>query len=240
MKIEFPALESEPLIYFLFHSGVFVIVLGSVFFLLGLCMGWLVWARYKRSHRLLLAEQDRLQEEVITLKKKLAEQAIRPVPVKTPKVPAVNDGPEEQAAAALTMDPLEMAASGAESRLSMPALGKEKTVPESVPMMPALTHHETAGINGIRKGLALSSLRVPQVKSAASTPLIEPRPRHIPLLDEETNQPFKDDAAGQPVEPFSFLMSAVTEDKPVGASEGENEDLSATGEKTELEEAKAL
>jgi hypothetical protein len=39
MKIEFPILESEPLIYFLLHSGVFVFALASLFFLLGMCMG---------------------------------------------------------------------------------------------------------------------------------------------------------------------------------------------------------
>lgn len=45
MKIEFPALESEPLIYFLLHSTVFVAVLAGVFFALGLILGRLVWGR---------------------------------------------------------------------------------------------------------------------------------------------------------------------------------------------------
>lgn len=88
MKIEFPALHSEPLIYFLVHSGVFVLVMGLVFFLLGLWFGGLIWGRYKSKSRALHTENEALREEIATLKRKLAEQSMRPTsaPLELPKI----------------------------------------------------------------------------------------------------------------------------------------------------------
>jgi len=78
MKIEFPALQSEPLLYFLLHSGVFVLALAAVFFLLGLCMGAAVWGRYRKQLKLARAELAGQLEEIAGLKRKLAEQTLRP------------------------------------------------------------------------------------------------------------------------------------------------------------------
>jgi hypothetical protein len=51
MKFELPDLHSEPLIYFLLHSGLFVLILGLLFFALGLWFGGLTWAKYKRQSK---------------------------------------------------------------------------------------------------------------------------------------------------------------------------------------------
>lgn len=76
MKNELLSLESEPLWYFLLHSGVFVAGLGAVFFLLGLIFGALTWGRYKKQTRHLKAEGAVLREEIAGLKRKLAEQVV--------------------------------------------------------------------------------------------------------------------------------------------------------------------
>jgi predicted flap endonuclease-1-like 5' DNA nuclease len=78
MKIEFPILESEPLIYFLLHSGVFVFALASLFFLLGMCMGAAIWGRYKKHLQHMKLENIGQLQEIAVLKRKLAEQTMRP------------------------------------------------------------------------------------------------------------------------------------------------------------------
>jgi hypothetical protein len=78
MKIEFPVLESEPLIYFLLHSGVFVLALACVFFILGLWMGAAVWGRYKKQLVNAREEIAGQFQEIAVLKRKLAEQTMRP------------------------------------------------------------------------------------------------------------------------------------------------------------------
>lgn len=88
MKIEFPALQSEPLIYFLVHGGVFVLVLAVLFFLLGFWFGASIWGRYKHLSKLLREENDGLRGEIATLKRRLAEQGLRPSagPAATPQL----------------------------------------------------------------------------------------------------------------------------------------------------------
>lgn len=78
MKIEFNSLDSEPLLYFLLHSGTFVLGLGSAFFLLGIAMGAAIWGRYKRQLRNARAENIGHLEEIAMLKRRLAEQNVRP------------------------------------------------------------------------------------------------------------------------------------------------------------------
>lgn len=78
MKIEFPVLESEPLIYFLLHSGVFVLALASVFFLIGVWMGAVIWGRYKKQLNNARVEIAGQFQEIAVLKRKLAEQSMRP------------------------------------------------------------------------------------------------------------------------------------------------------------------
>lgn len=78
MKFELTSLDSEPLLYFLLHSGTFVLGLGSVFFLLGVAMGAAIWGRYKRQLRNARAENIAHLEEIAMLKRRLAEQTVRP------------------------------------------------------------------------------------------------------------------------------------------------------------------
>lgn len=78
MKIEFPVLESEPLIYFLLHSGVFVLILACVFFFLGIWMGAAIWGRYKKQLNDARQEIAGQFQEIAVLKRKLAEQSMRP------------------------------------------------------------------------------------------------------------------------------------------------------------------
>jgi hypothetical protein len=78
MKIELNSLDSEPLLYFLLHSGTFVLGLGSAFFLLGIAMGAAIWGRYKRQLKNARAENIGHLEEIAMLKRRLAEQNVRP------------------------------------------------------------------------------------------------------------------------------------------------------------------
>lgn len=78
MKFELTSLDSEPLLYFLLHSGTFVLGLGSVFFLLGIAMGAAIWGRYKRQLKNARAENIGHLEEIAMLKRRLAEQTVRP------------------------------------------------------------------------------------------------------------------------------------------------------------------
>lgn len=78
MKIELTSLDSEPLLYFLLHSGTFVLGLGAAFFLLGVAMGAAIWGRYKRQLGNARAENIGHLEEIAMLKRRLAEQNVRP------------------------------------------------------------------------------------------------------------------------------------------------------------------
>lgn len=78
MKFELHALHSEPLIYFLLHSGLFVLILGLLFFALGLWFGGLTWGKYKRQSKATDEENQALLGEIAVLKRKLAEQSLRP------------------------------------------------------------------------------------------------------------------------------------------------------------------
>jgi predicted flap endonuclease-1-like 5' DNA nuclease len=78
MKIELPELHSEPLIYFLLHSGVFVLVLAAIFFICGLWFGSVTWGKYKLQSKAAHEENQALLGEIAVLKRKLAEQSMRP------------------------------------------------------------------------------------------------------------------------------------------------------------------
>ena len=71
------SVSPDPLVFFFTHSTTFVLVCGAVFFILGLIFGRLTWGRYKRQTRLLIAEAEGQKNEIVTLKRKLAEMAAR-------------------------------------------------------------------------------------------------------------------------------------------------------------------
>lgn len=71
------SVSPDPLVFFFTHSTTFVLVCGAVFFILGLIFGRLTWGRFKRQTRLLIAEAEGQKNEIVTLKRKLAEMAAR-------------------------------------------------------------------------------------------------------------------------------------------------------------------
>jgi predicted flap endonuclease-1-like 5' DNA nuclease len=80
MKLDFESLSAEPLVYMLLHSGVFVTVLGAVFFIIGLLFGYATWGRYKRQTRELRGEAAAMKEEIAQLKRKVGEQSVKSGP----------------------------------------------------------------------------------------------------------------------------------------------------------------
>lgn len=77
MKLDFESLSAEPLFYMLMHSGAFVLVLGCLFFTIGLLFGRATWGRYKQQARLLDGEVVALKGEVADLKRKLADHLVK-------------------------------------------------------------------------------------------------------------------------------------------------------------------
>lgn len=195
MKIEFPALHSEPLIYFLVHSGVFVLVMGVLFFLFGLWFGALIWGRYKRKSQALHTENEALREEIATLKRKLAEQTMRPTaaPFELPKIlteqlPSISEIFPERAVQ------------------TYPALS---ALPPPEEMAPLLTEVEPAVV--VEK-LALPPLpeSVPLVnlpeKKAQVT--VRAKARKAPILSAASDAPPAEETE---VEPFGFLIAEPAE-----------------------------
>jgi hypothetical protein len=216
MKIEFPALDSEPLIYFLFHSGAFVAGLSTIFFLLGLWLAWLAWGRYKRNSRRLQEELDRLEDEIISLKRKLAEQAIRPAarpqPLPLPEqTPAFNPAlPAMEPAPVLGPVGIGKAVEATATAPEPEPTAERSMIAEAFPNLPTLTM--AAGSSGIRKVLVRSPIqsRYVKVPSEPHVPLEDPKPRRFPFTDEN---------APSGVEPFSFLMGPAPEVAPAARHE---------------------
>jgi predicted flap endonuclease-1-like 5' DNA nuclease len=77
MNAEPNSLSSGPLVYFLIHSGTFVLLTASLFFVLGLVFGWLTWSRHRRAARRLSGELEGKKDEIALLKRTLAEHTSR-------------------------------------------------------------------------------------------------------------------------------------------------------------------
>lgn len=78
MPLDLQSLSTDTLLYMLMHSGVFVAVMGTVFFLIGLIFGYATWGLYKSHARRLAGEIDQQRHEIATLKRKLGDQAVKP------------------------------------------------------------------------------------------------------------------------------------------------------------------
>jgi predicted flap endonuclease-1-like 5' DNA nuclease len=78
MPLDLQSLSTDTLLYMLMHSGVFVAIMGAVFFLIGLIFGYATWGRYKGHARRLAGEIDQQLQEIATLKRKLGDQAVKP------------------------------------------------------------------------------------------------------------------------------------------------------------------
>ena len=107
MKIEFPVIHSESLIYFLIHGGTFVLVMGTLFFLLGLFFGACTWGLYKRRSKALKRDNEAQRQEIASLKRKLAEQTLRPAIKPLPEMPHLVREPAPVASDFINGDPFE-------------------------------------------------------------------------------------------------------------------------------------
>jgi predicted flap endonuclease-1-like 5' DNA nuclease len=77
MNADPSSLTSGPLYYFLIHSGTFVLLTASIFFVLGLAFGWLTWSRHRRAVHRLNGELEGKKDEIALLKRTLAEHSSR-------------------------------------------------------------------------------------------------------------------------------------------------------------------
>ncbi len=198
MKIEFPALQSEPLIYFLVHGGVFVLVLGVLFFLLGLWFGASIWGRYKHLSRLLREENEGLRGEIANLKRRLAEQGLRPSanPAPTPQLltevlPSVGDIFPERA----FQYPALAALPPPEEKSTEPVVSEPATEPASIEPTPA------------SKPLSRKPTIKAKVKKETPEPVAEPVVTE-PVITESAVAVSEEVAE---VEPFGFLLAGPVE-----------------------------
>lgn len=203
MKIELPALHSEPLIYFLLHSGVFVLILGALFFILGLWFGALTWGKYKLQSKAAHEENQSLLGEIAVLKRKLAEQSLRPTSTATtpPKLltevlPNVSEVfPERQAlypALAAMPDPT----------ISAPPIQEPvPIVPETDPVVvesaPELLAPPPIAAMPVSEPKTPAATAKPVVRAKAKLPAPEPA---LPTPAEPAIE----------VEPFGFLLAEPT------------------------------
>lgn len=220
MKIEFPALQSEPLLYFLLHSGVFVLALAAVFFLLGLCMGAAVWGRYRKQLKLARAELAGQLEEIAGLKRKLAEQTLRPstaplpapAPLLTEVLPSVAEvfperkkpaAPAPQPAAAVPQMPVVAPAPASVQIQEEPLLPDAEA--ESFLIEPASEPPQAPPVDALQQlSLKLKSLSEPR-----------PAPTAPPAAEDEGPEPFgfllgePAEASSPPAKSLSALAALI-------------------------------
>lgn len=198
MKIEFPALHSEPLIYFLVHSGLFVLVMGLVFFFLGLWFGVLIWGRYKRKSRALYADNESLREDIASLKRKLAEQTMRPTaaPFELPSVSEIFPERVSQTYPALAALP--------PPEEPGPLVAEMPSVLESPAPEPdaELTRSPIPEVNPPEA--AAKKAKVTVRAKAKKTPILSALPEERPAVEAAVTEE-------APLEPFGFLIAEPAE-----------------------------
>jgi len=214
MKIEFPVLESEPLIYFLLHSGVFVFALAAAFFLLGICMGGTIWGRYKKQLQNMKLENAGQLQEIAVLKRKLAEQTMRPStsPLNPPPalltevLPSVAEVFPERAAIAKTYAPPAARMIPTPDPTPAPAVASpvQATVPAPEPASPVPVIEPSAETAPRSDKPKTGTMRRPTVRakgkkeaSAGEAEITSPPPTNgtMPHIEEDE------------VAPFGFLLS---------------------------------
>lgn len=215
MKYEFTSLESGPLLYFLLHSGVFVAGVGCLFFLLGLWFGSLTWGRYRRQNQRLHEEANLLREEMAGLKRKLAEQAVRPVtgvlPTMVPAalltevLPSVSDVfPERRS---VGMDAMPQPSPVMEPSLAIPSI---PDLPET--LLPERSFVTEAPI--LRSRLRLRSIaESPAPARSHEEQTVEPFSFLLPEGEPESEEPnSQEDAEPQETTPISALSFILDPD----------------------------
>lgn len=216
MKIEFPVLESEPLIYFLLHSGVFVFALASVFFLLGICMGAAIWGRYKKHLQHMKLENAGQLQEIAVLKRKLAEQTMRPStsPLNPPPalltevLPNVSDIFPERALPTASKSP---AASEQPAQATPPAATPPEVI-TALPVVPAVAsapETKPATAPAVPEKPRTATIRRPTIRVKTSKVVAPetPKPSPTPVQTNGASHAADDSE----VEPFGFLIGEAPE-----------------------------
>jgi predicted flap endonuclease-1-like 5' DNA nuclease len=78
MPLDLQSLSTDTLLYMLMHSGIFVAIMGAVFFLIGLIFGHSTWGRFKTQSRMLAREIEQQRHEIATLKRKVGDHSVKP------------------------------------------------------------------------------------------------------------------------------------------------------------------
>lgn len=233
MKIEFPILESEPLIYFLLHSGVFVFALAFLFFLLGMCMGAAIWGRYKKHLQHMKLENAGQLQEIAVLKRKLAEQTMRPStsPLNPPPTlltevlpnvsavfpertlsPAANltPAPEKPAPAAPPVAPPRVEMTALPDVPTITAVTSVPEVPTAVPTVTAVTsvpEVPPAAAPAAPEMPRTATIRRPTIRVKPAKPAETPKSAAAPVQVNGTH-PVSDE---EEVSPFGFLLEEAPE-----------------------------
>ncbi|MDB6074067.1 MAG: ribosomal protein [Verrucomicrobiaceae bacterium] len=74
-------LSLDPIIYFYTHSLLVIAVSAVVFMVMGVWIGHLTWAKYKRRARAFQEECDLLRHEIAALKRRIGEETAGPAPL---------------------------------------------------------------------------------------------------------------------------------------------------------------
>ena len=148
MSLDLQSLSTDTLLYMLMHSGVFVAIMGTVFFLIGLLFGRATWGRFKTQSRLLAGEIEQQRKEIATLKRKLGEQSVKPggAPIATETIsmePATSDMPPpappvSESQPAVPAEPVGDATAPAEPVNTKTKAAKSKTTVKAKPAEPKI------------------------------------------------------------------------------------------------------
>jgi len=190
MPLDLPSLSTDTLLYMLMHSGIFVAILGVVFFLIGLLFGHSTWGRYKTQSRLLVREIEQQRHEIATLKRKLGDHSVKPGSV------SLDTG-----------------------SITMPSAGSEPSTSDIPPPAPSPVEHQpppppspALPAEVIRDSLA------PAEPSTASLTAKTKAPKAKPLLKAKPAEPnITIEPIPTPIEPPSTLPEAPTAPSPLAA-----------------------
>lgn len=127
MKIELPSLDSETIQSFLQHNHVIVGGIGLLFFILGVCIGAVLWGRYKKQLALARLEIHGQREDLTPVKQRLTEPTLSPAAMPRIASPPVSDAGAPAPESSTPM-PAEMAAPAAVA----------ETTPTNAPSWPEL------------------------------------------------------------------------------------------------------
>jgi predicted flap endonuclease-1-like 5' DNA nuclease len=209
MNLDLQTLSSDALLYMLLHSGVFVLILGLAFFIIGMLFGRATWGRYKQQARNMAAEIEMQRGELATLKRKLGEHTVRagstPMATETFTTPSpeVSDTPHREA---------EKLSPESTQAVISPASSADAPVSHDIHLEPNLPATDTLDVETSEKSKPLKQRHTIKVKpteptAAAESPLSAPV-ASTPLV---TTSPLAAIIAPQP-------SAVASKDKPTAHS----------------------